>query len=112
MCRWGPVHPMSWVPAEGVLKPHSIQGISMWSLRGRLPGRPEPAQPCLIPAPSSSGLTEDGLPGPGGQTHQDFVLNAVEWLAFRRQPASLRCQAADGRRTVSPPGTGRGGGQW
>lgn len=38
------------------------------------------SSPASSPALHSSGLTEDGLPGPGGQTHQDFVLltTAVE----------------------------------
>lgn len=50
MCRQGaPYILRSWVPAEGLLRPHSIQGVSTWSLRGQLPGSPEPA---LSPASS------------------------------------------------------------
>lgn len=71
---------------------------------------------CLMPAPSSLGLTEDGLPGPGGQTHpglraSDHGGRGCPALEGAGREARQGVQAADGRIRVSSPGQEWGGGQ-
>lgn len=79
--------------------------------------KPEPAL-CSASrsAPSFSGLTEIGLPGPGGQTHPglcaaDHRSRGGAALEGAGGEARQGFQAADGRVRISTPGQERGRGQ-
>lgn len=97
-------------------------GVSWASQRLPLPGKgtPRAARAALAaashPAPSSAGLAEVGLPGPGGQTHPglrapDHGRRGGAALEGAGREAGQGVQAADGRVRVSPPGQERGRGQ-
>ena len=113
----GPVHPAIVGSSRGAAQATQHPGSQHMVSAG--PASWEPGacpQPCLIPAPSSLGLTEDGLPGPGGQTHprlraSDHGGRGGAALAGAGREARQGVQAADGRVRVSPPGQKRSGGQ-
>ena len=96
---------------------HASSGMSARGLCGAASREPRAyPRPRLIPAPSFSGLTEDGLPGPGGQTHPrlrapDHRGRGGAALAGAGREARQGVQAADGRVRVPPPGQERGGRQ-
>ena len=103
MCRRGAQYILrSWVPAEGLLRPHSIQGASTWSLQGQLPGIPEPAlSPASSPPLPPQALLKMDCQGLVVRLIQDFVLltTAVEvaqrWRELAEKLAKVSKQQMD-----------------